>query len=346
MILELLVSALLAFISVLAGGIFIIPILVRSGFIEQDINKLSRPMLPAGGGILLLFGIFIGVMSFVFASDFIIGSQINSYFLMASFVSVAVIAFIGFMDDLMGSRVRTSKASLKSISKNYIKFSGGLKQWQKPLLTLVAAIPVMTINFGSPVVSLPFIGSVTIPELLYTIVFIPLAIAFAANSFNMLEGLNGIAVEMSIVAFSALALFAYHTQQYSAFGIAMIFVTSLIAYLYYGAYPSKILPGDSLTYLLGAGFASVIIIGNMAPFGMILIIPWIVEFILKARIRFHAHSWGLIQKDGTLKSPHDKKIYSMTHLFLRTGKFKEWQIPLMLAGIEAIFAAAAIALMW
>ena len=81
-------------------------------------------------------------------------------------------------------------------------------------------------------------------------------------------------------------------------------------------------------------------------FRLKLAIPWILEFLLKARRSFHAHSWGILQKNGRLTSPHGRKIYSLTHLFLRTGKFKEWQIVQMFTVVEIIIAAIALFVAW
>ena len=75
-------------------------------------------------------------------------------------------------------------------------------------------------------------------------------------------------------------------------------------------------------------------------------IAWIIEFILKSKKRFHASSWGIIHKDGTLSSPYGNKIYSLTHLFLRKEKYKEWQIALMLTLIEVIVSVISLVIFW
>ncbi len=346
MILEILVSALVAFIAVIVGGQFLVPILTQSGLIAQDINKKNRPLLPASGGLIMTLGFFAGVLALVFSVDYIVGSSINMQILLMTLISVMAIAMVGFVDDLIGGRVRSSKESLVKMASNYTLFNGGIKQWQKPLLTLIAALPLMVINWGAPIINIPFFGMVQINQLLFTVIIIPIAIIFSANVFNMLEGLNGIATQMGLVAFIALALFAFHTGAYTAFAVAAVFSGGLLAYTYYGSYPAKVLPGDTLTYLIGGAFAATVIVGNMESLGVILILPWAAEFILKARKRFHANSWGLIQKNGRLKSPHENNIYSLTHIFLRTGKFKEWQIVSLLTLIEAVIAAFALFILW
>jgi len=70
---------------------------------------------------------------------------------------------------------------------------------------------------------------------------------------------------------------------------------------------------------------------------LIVSIPFLIEFILKATSKFRAQSFGY-WKDGKIYSLHGNKIYSLTHLFTRTGKFTEKQIVVFIMLIELIFA--------
>lgn len=346
MTIEVLVAGFMGLVATLLGGQFLLPLLARGGFVAQDINKKNRPILPSSGGLILAFGFFIGVFSLLFALDYLTSANINVQLLLIALISVVAISFVGFLDDLTGGKVRTSKENAAMIAKNYVLFNGGIRQWQKPLLTLIAALPLMAINWGSPIISVPLIGNLQLSQLIYTFVVIPIAVIFSANAFNMLEGLNGISVQMGLVAFLALALFSYHIQSYTSFALATLFSGALMGYLYYGSYPAKILPGDSLTYLIGAGFAATVVIGNLQILGLLLLLPWFAEFVLKARKHFHASSWGLLQRDGRLRSPHGNNIYSLTHIFLRTGRFTEWQIVSLLTLVEAIIASLSLLFLW
>ncbi|MCL5016746.1 MAG: hypothetical protein M1441_01220 [Candidatus Parvarchaeota archaeon] len=345
MLLEVFIASVIAFVSTLIAGYFLRNLLIQSGLVAQDINKKGRPILPTSGGLVILVGLFAGVMVLIASMDYFVNSSINIEYLLLALVSVVSIAFIGFVDDLSGGGVRTSKEDLKKMTKNYTTFNGRIKQWQKPLLTLIAAAPLMVANFGTSV-SIPFLGTININPILYIIVLVPLAVIFASNALNMLEGLNGLSVQMGFVVFAALAIYSFHIGSYTSLAFATIFAGALAAYVYYGGYPAKILPGDSLTYLIGGGIAATILIGRMQVLGIILLVPWIIEFFLKARARFHAHSWGVLQSDGRLKSPHGNKIYSLTHIFLRTGRFKEWQIVWIFTLIELFVAFIGLAIVW
>src|SRR3989338_3339914 len=117
---------------------------------------------------------------------------------------------------------------------------------------------------------------------------------------------------------------------------------SLLPFLKYNWYPAKILPGDSLTYLLGAIVAVGVIMGNMERVGVIVMIPFIIQGILKfysiIRLKVFASDLGNLQPDGTIKSKY-AGIYSLTHIIMKMGNFKEEQVTLILMLTQACFAA-------
>jgi UDP-N-acetylglucosamine--dolichyl-phosphate N-acetylglucosaminephosphotransferase len=137
-----------------------------------------------------------------------------------------------------------------------------------------------------------------------------------------------------MVAAFGLGAMAYITGSNEAMIISLSLGASLAAFMYYNYYPASILPGDSLTYLSGAALFSTIVIGNMEKFGVFIFAPWIIEFLLKLRSGFQAHSWGDIQEDSSLR-PRYEKNYSLTHPLMRRG-FNEKQITQALVGLEVV----------
>ena len=71
-----------------------------------------------------------------------------------------------------------------------------------------------------------------------------------------------------------LGIYAYVNERHVATLIAFLSVAALLAFLIYNKFPAKILPGDSLTYLLGGALASVAILGNMEKAALIVSIPF------------------------------------------------------------------------
>jgi UDP-N-acetylglucosamine--dolichyl-phosphate N-acetylglucosaminephosphotransferase len=330
MIYILLLCALVSFLVVWIITPWLIRYLRKINLVVKDLNKKDTPLVPISGGLAVLSGLFAGLMIFIFFRVFIsdagkefIPNNTSLLILFASITSILIISFVGFIDDLI-------------IKRSYEE-SSGLKQWQKPLLTLTAAIPLMVINAGTTTMVIPLVGRVNI-GLLYPLFLVPVGVVIAANMVNMLAGFNGMETGMGIVYTGMLGLYAYVNQSYTASLITILVFAALIAFYYYNKYPAKILPGDSLTYLLGAIIACVAIVGNIERAALIASIPFICEFFLKLRSRFKAQSYGYY-KEGKIMSKYDKKVYSLTHLFTRTGKFTEKQITYFMILIELIFAS-------
>jgi UDP-N-acetylglucosamine--dolichyl-phosphate N-acetylglucosaminephosphotransferase len=172
---------------------------------------------------------------------------------------------------------------------------------------------------------------------------VPLAVVFASNAYNMLVGINGLETGMGVVAFGFLAIYAALNMRPEAAILASAAFSACLAFLVYNWYPARILPGDSLTYLLGAIFVAVAVVGNIEKFAALCFLPWILEFLLKARSRFRARSLGTLQKDGTLKAPY-KKIYSLTHLMMRF-KMSERKAAISLILVEFVVCSASILLL-
>ncbi len=312
---------------------FVAPWLIRYlrkiGIVVKDQNKKDKPLIPISGGLAVLVGVFSGLLLFIFYRTFFADGNVglaatdkNLMLIFASMVSLFIITLVGFLDDLV---IRNNKDE-----------SSGLKQWQKPLLTLTAAIPLMVVNAGESELWLPFFGVVDI-GIIYPLIFIPIGVIGAANMVNMLAGYNGMETGMGIVYIGMLGLYAYTNTRYIAALIALVTFFSLLAFYLYNKYPAKILPGDSLTYLLGAAIAIIAVIGNIEKAAIISAVPFFVEFILKARSRFKADSFGYFYK-GKVKVDY-KKIYSLPHIFARTGKFTEKQITFFMILIQLVFSS-------
>ena len=85
--------------------------------------------------------------------------------------------------------------------------------------------------------------------------------------------------------------------------------------------------------------------GHAEGFGLIIFIPWIIEFLLHAKGKFNVTDLGVRQKDGTLKAPYGKRIYSLTHVVMNMKrKVKEREVTIILAAFEALFVIAALLL--
>ena len=316
------ICAFLSFLVVLYLTPWTIRYLKRIGLVVKDQNKKDKPLIPFSGGLTVLAGVFVGLNIYIFIRTFVYNDTSFLMYIFAGLSSLIMITLVGFIDDLL---VQKSKEE-----------SAGLKQWQKPLLTLAAALPLMVANAGDSIMALPFIGEINI-GLLYPLLFIPIGIVGAANMVNMLAGFNGLETGLGIIITGSLGLYSFLYSNSMGSLFALVVFSSLLAFYFYNKYPAKILPGDSLTYLIGGSIAIIAILGNIEKAAIIISIPFFIEFILKARSRFKAKSYGY-EKNGKIFSYHENKVYSITHFFTKTGRFTEKQIVYFIYLIQILFA--------
>jgi len=327
-----LISSLISFIVTF----YITPQFIRffysAKILAIDLHKKNKPKLPTSGGICVMFGVLSGLLTYIGVQTFVY--NIKNIYLLAAISTILIATLVGLLDDIRNP-IGKSNYEKKRINKKYeTKSKSGLAQWIKPILTLPAAIPLMVVNAGVTTLSIPFIGTINF-GIIYPLVLIPIGVVVCSNAVNLIGGFNGSEAGMGIVYFLSLAIYSY------LHGINNIIFLSaaaaLFAFLIYNWYPAKILPGDSLTYLLGSTVAAGVIIGNMEKAGVILMMPFIIEFFLKARSRFRASCLGILRKDGKLDPPYGKKIFSITHILMNIKKMTEKQVTFCLIAIEIFF---------
>ena len=305
-----------------------------AGINGRDLNKKNKPKVPASGGICVAAGVVAGLLSYVGIQTFVYGASAVSIYLLAVISSILIVTFVGLLDDL---NIKTSYVQTKDGKNSKI----GLPQWLKPLLTLPAAIPLMVLNAGETTMMIPFLGEINF-GIIYPLLLIPIGVVGVSNMINLLGGFNGSESGMGLIYTLALGIFGiiYGSRLGLNNGAVILMITaaSLLAFLRYNWYPAKILPGDSLTYLLGAVVVSSIVIGNMEKIGIIMMAPFILEFFLKLRSRLKATSLGKLRQDGKLDPPYGKKIYSLSHLVMNIKPMTEKQVTISLILIQIIIS--------
>lgn len=312
---------------------FIVPYFMQffraGGIIGMDLHKKNKPKLPTSGGTCVAFGVLAGLLFYTGVTTFSSTTPKNVTSLLAVISSLSIIMFVGFLDDL-------NVKAKAIITKEGLDIRIGFPQWAKPLLTLPAAIPLMVINAGETTMALPFIGTVNF-GIFYPLLLIPIGVVGVSNAVNLLGGFNGSESCMGLVYTLALGIFAFMSGSIGA----VIFLTSfaaLLGFIKYNWYPAKFLPGDSLTYLLGAVVASGVIVGNLEKIGIIVMTPFIIEFFLKLRSKFKASCLGKLRNNGKLNPPYGKKIYSLTHVIMNLRSFTEKEVTIILILIECVFS--------
>ncbi len=330
------IPAVVSFLITIVSVKFTMGYFSSAGIIAEDKNKAKPLKLPGSGGLAVAFGIVVGILVYIFGGSFVFTPVLSIPDIMAVALSIMLIAMVGFIDDINVKSKSVRATGMMDIRQ-------GLKQWQKPLLTVIGALPLIAINAGVSAVNLPLVGPVDF-GLLYPLLVLPLAVIFVPNAVNLLGGFNGLESGMAAVASIGFLIYSVFFGNYIGALISTILLASLLAFLVFNAYPAKILPGDSLTYTIGAAFVAIMAMGNAEVFGIIIFIPWIAEFFLHARKRFDVTDLGVRQSDGTLKAPYGKKIYSLTHVVMNIKRVKEYEVPVYLCVLEGAFVLLALLL--
>ena len=266
------------------------------GLVGKDIHKTYEKLVPEMGGIIVLLGFIIGIILYIAMRVFVLEANTNVVAILAILSGILLAGIIGIIDDILGWKM-------------------GLRQWQKPLLTLLVAAPIMAVNAGTRVMSLPFFGQVDL-GIIYPLILIPAFILVGTNGFNMLAGYNGLEAGQGIIILSTIAYFSYFTNSPWLAVVALCMVFALLGFLIYNRFPARIFPGDTLTYTVGALAATIAIFANLEKAFLILFIPYIIEFFLKLRGKFKKESFAQVKEDGTLVPRHEK-IYGLENLTVK-----------------------------
>lgn len=264
------------------------------GLVWDDMNKIKSDKIVGSGGLLVVLGFILGLLVFIAYRVFYL--KTDSYLIeILSIISVILIlAGVGLVDDLFGWR------------------HGGLSRRSRLILVGLAAIPLMAINAGRHIVSIPFLGYADL-GIVYPLVLIPIGIIGATTTYNFLAGFNGLEAGQGILLLLGISFVAYFTGNSWLAVICFCMIAPLIAFLTYNFYPAKVFPGDILTYSIGGLIAVVSIIGNFEKIALFFFIPYILEVILKSRGKLIKQSFGEPQKDGSLKLKYEK-LYGLTHV--------------------------------
>jgi len=308
----------LAFIATFVLAKVLVRRLTMAGITGKDENKAGNPEVPEMGGLSIVAGLSAGILLAIFLGTFM-GFQFNLIYVLGALITIHTIAFIGITDDLLN-----------------------IPQWLKAVLPLFAAIPLIAVHAaGSTTMDLPFIGVVDL-GIVYIVCLIPLAIAVCSNLTNMLAGFNGLEAGMGAVIFATLAAIAISHGSAEMAIITVSMLGALLAFLYFNVFPAKIFPGDVGTLTIGVAIATSVIVGNIESAGIILMIPYFLDFVVKAINRFpHTHQ---DMRNGKLY-PKDGKVKGLVHVVMKAfDGITEPNLVLFFVAAECVIAAIVMAL--
>jgi len=270
---------------------FSLPVWIRRakgvGLAGKDMNKVDGDKVAEAGGVCVIMGFILGVLIYIGIRTFLFDSYTNTMEIFCLLSVLLIISFVGFTDDILGWKI-------------------GLNKTSRIVFLIFASLPLIAINAGQGVTG-------TNLELIYPLLLLSIGLIGASATFNFLAGYNGLEASQGIIILSALSITAYLTGNRWLSIIGLIMVASLIAFYIFNKNPSKVFPGDILTYSVGALIAIIAIFGSIEKIAIFFFIPYILETILKLRGKLKKESFAKVNPDGSLEMPYSK-VYGVEHL--------------------------------
>jgi UDP-N-acetylglucosamine--dolichyl-phosphate N-acetylglucosaminephosphotransferase len=280
---------------------FLISYLPKHGLVVQDMLKPGKIMIPRPGGPAIIAGIVTG------------GLTTYAIFPMTEYLVLLLSIGIGFTVGIIDDRKV-------------------MKGWFKPVMLIVASIPLLifVINSGDEL-SLIGNGVATIP-LLYGILIL-VTMPLIGNTANSLDVYNGVVTNSFIIAFAAVFI-AYGLNGATEEGLIGIpIIVTMLVFHYFHKLPTKIFPGDSGAITIGVAYIGFSIITHMEIIAIIAIMPAILNsFIFLSstkKIVEHRELKGKavgLTEDYKLKANKEKAAVSIFRLMLVNGPLTERQI--------------------
>jgi UDP-N-acetylglucosamine--dolichyl-phosphate N-acetylglucosaminephosphotransferase len=268
-------AAVLSFLTVA----LITPVVIRRcrelGFLSEDLHKPGT-MVPYLGGISILIGFLVGITATGFYG-------MDPKAGLAAALSGTLGGLIGLVDDLF----RLNKRSLV-------------------LLSAMAGLPIVSFRVGSTVIYA--LGELDLGVLFW--VLVPIGFCYLMNAVNIYAGFNGIEAGCGLVtSFFLMICSILYKSWDSAMELAAL-SGALAAFLLWNRYPSRIFPGNSGTYLMGAVLASSIVIGTIKTAGVIATAPYLINFFIRLRNRF---TWtvGYVDDSGVIRTKGLEALWSL-----------------------------------
>ncbi|MBN1785478.1 MAG: hypothetical protein JW825_00610, partial [Candidatus Methanofastidiosa archaeon] len=239
---DILTASLVSFLVTLVLTPVHIKTFMAMGIVGEDRHKLQRPKVPEMGGIAIFLGIAASYICILSFDD----APLAGYALF----SICIVFLVGVIDDIYAIRQRTKLA-----------------------LLAFSAVPLLF--YGEGIIDLSFVKIGYGP--LYAIMAI-IGMAAASNLTNILEGFNGESIGLGVISTGFMIADSWLLGNETIVWILFPVFASLLAFLLFNRYPSKVFPGDTGTLLIGASIGISVILGGHVLLGVIVLMPQIIEF--------------------------------------------------------------------
>ncbi len=221
---------------------------------EGPRTHLSKRGTPTMGGVLIILSVAISTL---------LWSNLGNAFVWITVVATVGYGAIGFADDY-----------LKVKRRHNLGLTGRQKLVFQFLVALLVGLGLHYLTDYPVRLSVPFFKSFNpeIPWPIYLLVFAPLVIVGFSNAVNLTDGLDGLAISVTVVTAAALTGFTYVTSHYifaSHLGLEhnkevaeiTIFCAALtgasLGFLWFNAPPAEVFMGDVGSLGIGGAIGTI-----------------------------------------------------------------------------------------
>jgi UDP-N-acetylglucosamine--dolichyl-phosphate N-acetylglucosaminephosphotransferase len=276
------------------------------GYMVKDMHKFKKPLIPVLGGV----AIFIGIISALALSEIYIPTG-NIANLFIFYFVVNLYGMYGLLDDIFHFQIRYTKVI-------------ALLVFSLPILTLTAGSTVLGINLG----------------LMYA-AFVVIYIMVVANLINLHAGFNGLGPGTTLILLIAAGVKSYMTSGSTYLMYLMPIVGSLLVFCIYNKYPAKIFDGNIGAFLTGSALGAFLIVAKLEVFGIIILIPHIITFILDTWVltilKRKDIEFPNARKDGLIIIPKSMRYKSLKNVICTWFKLTEKEATHILWAITLVF---------
>ncbi len=218
----------------------------RLGLTGIDIHKDWRPIIPKTGGLAVIASVSISLL----ISSQIIGEQVIH---LVFILPMLIAGLVGVVEDALGE----------------------ISPKVKPLLLVLAALPILLLEAYVPRPILPFIGGTRLSRV-YPLMVLA-AYPVVGNAANSMDILNGSMALTSLPFFAMASTIFLLRGDITLLSITLVIMSSLLGFLIYNKYPARIFSGNSGSLAVGALMATVAIVGRIEVAAIIALLPHILN---------------------------------------------------------------------
>lgn len=188
----------------------------------------EKAQVPTFGGLIFLIPVILITIVLLLTKK-----QFQTLDILVILVTMLTLGILGFIDDY-----------LKVIKKH----NKGISGWTKLFIQLlVSSIIFIIYKEDAPIIYL---------------IWIFFIIAGASNSYNLTDGLDGLVASISILSFLGFAFLFSNLNKPEIVSFLIIFIGTLLAFLYFNKHPAKVFMGDTGSLAIGGAVGSLAVISR------------------------------------------------------------------------------------